>query len=472
MSESNNVTLRISEETVFGVTNVNPIFQTLAYRSSSLKYEPQTVMSDEIRGDDQITDNTLVGYSVSGDLQARLTYGALDTVIGGNFYSSWVTKASTAPTAVTATGFTTTAFAGFPVGALVFAKNFATAANNGLKVVTASAANEVSVAGLVAEAAPPASASITLVGAKGGAGAIAATATGLTGVPVLLGLVAGDWIKIGGSPVGDKFATAACNGFARVSAVNGTTVTLDILPDSWAPDTGAAKTISIFVSERIRNGTTRRGFSIEREYLLDDGASRYEVFAGNIFGQFHLKMQPRQNIEVAFELMGLTATAMSAARTAGATTLPQVTSHLMNTSSNVGRIRLGGTTLRGQSAVTKADLTVNRNLREREGVGSQSATDIRKGRFNVKVDLSAYFTDEVLLNRVRNDEETSYDCLLKSADNSAYVVDIPRGKYSAGSAQAGAIDTDVSLELTFQGLLHPTLGYTMQVSRFNHYQES
>jgi len=472
MSESNNVSLRIVPEVTFGSTPSAPAFQNLKYRSSSLKYEPQTVLSDEITGDDQITDNTLVGYSVSGDVQARLTFGALDDLIAANLYSSWVTRANTVPTAVAAGSYTTTSFANHPVASLVYGSGFANAANNGVKEVTTSAANAVSAAGLVLEASPPAGAKIQFVGVAGGSGAIAAVAGGLTGVPTIAALVAGDWIKIGGSAVANKFATAACNGYARVSSVFGTTVNFDIFPDGWTTDAGTGKTIWIFVSERIRNGNTRTSYTVEREYLLDGGSYLYEYFAGCVFGQWAMRMQPRQNIEVSFEVMGLTATSMSNTRFASATTVAAPASALLNTSSNIGRIRLGATTMTGASSVTKADLMVDRNLREREGVGSQASIDIRKGRCNVKVELSAYFTSETLLNAVRTDTETSYDSLIRNAARTqAYVIDVPRGKYSTGTTDTGAIDTDVTVDLTFQGLQHPTLGYTIQVSRFIQVQE-
>lgn len=476
MSESNLSKVRLKAETVFGTTPASPAFKELLVRSSSLKHEPQTVTDDQISGDRSIRDANLVGYDVSGDIQCRLTYGALDDIFESLLYSTWTKTAEALPSAVTAGTHYTVASGGtnFPVGALIYASGFGTAGNNGLKTVTASTGTTVAAAGLTAEASPPAGAMIKLVGMADASGAAALTAapnvlTFSNLNPTNFGIVAGMWLKLGGTATGNKFATAADNGWYRVSAVSATTITFDVVPTGFGADNGSSKTIYVFIPDIMRDGSTRKSFAVERQYTNSSGTSYYEYFNGIIFGQGRLQMQPRQNIEVNFDVMGLTASAVDTTRFTGATSVAADESDVMNTSSNVGQIRAGGSALSGAQATTSANITVNNNLRTREGIGSQAVIDVRAGRFDVQVEMTGFFEDTTQINKVRNDTETSFDTVLMDPDNNAgYVVDLPRGKYTAGEIQPGRIDTDITVPLTMQALRHATLGYTMQLARFAH----
>ena len=72
-----------------------------------------------------------------------------------------------------------------------------------------------------------------VVGFQAASGDITATATGLGSTSLdftTLGLAVGQWIKIGGSATADKFATAALNSTARITAIAATALTLDHLP--------------------------------------------------------------------------------------------------------------------------------------------------------------------------------------------------------------------------------------------------
>lgn len=476
MSESNLTKLRYVAESTFGTTPASPTLRQLLVRSSSLKHEPQTVTDDQISGDRSIRDANLVGYDVSGDIQARITQFALDDIFESLLYSTWNSRPSALPTAVTAGTHYTVASGGtaFVTGMLIYATGFATAGNNGLKLVTSSTGTTVVCSGLTAEASPPAGAKIQVVGFQGVSGGLAFSTTGnvftvTTLNPVTMGIVPGMWIKMGGTATITQYATAANNGWYRVSAVTSTTITCDVVPTGATTDAGSGKTISIFMPDYLRDGSTRKSFTFEREYVNTAGTSYYEYFRGCVIGQGRFQMQPRQNIEANFDVMGLTASTVDTTRLSGATSATAVDSQIMNTSSNVGQIRAGGAALSGAQATTSANITLNNNLRTREGIGSQAIIDVRAGRFDAQVELTAFFEDTTQINKVRNDQETSFDTVLLDPDrNAGYVIDLPRGKYTAGEIQPGRIDTDVTTPLTMQALRHATLGYTMQLARFNY----
>ncbi len=78
----------IAEATI-GTTPATPAFKTLRYTSEGIKLSKQTVISDEIRGDGNITDIIDVGRSVEGPLAFELSYGSFDDFLEALFRSTW-----------------------------------------------------------------------------------------------------------------------------------------------------------------------------------------------------------------------------------------------------------------------------------------------------------------------------------------------------------------------------------------------
>jgi hypothetical protein len=176
MSESNLSKVRYIAESTFGTTPASPALKQLLVRSSSLKYEPQTVTDDQLNGDRSIRDANLVGYDVSGDLQARMTFGALDDVFESLMYNVWNARPNALPSAVSGTAFTiASGGASYIAGMLINATGFGIAGNNGKKLVTSSTGTTVLCAGLTVEASPPAGAKIQVIGFQGLSGGAALT---------------------------------------------------------------------------------------------------------------------------------------------------------------------------------------------------------------------------------------------------------------------------------------------------------
>src|SRR5215468_5239744 len=118
---------------------------------------------------------------------------------------------------------------------------FPTAANNKLARVSASSVTTIVYpsATFTAETAPiPAGATVRQVGFEGASGDLAAVTVGGNGLQsttldfTTLGLSPGRWIKVGdGDNAGHSFATAADNGFCRISAVTS-------FPSTWCRRAG------------------------------------------------------------------------------------------------------------------------------------------------------------------------------------------------------------------------------------------
>ncbi len=91
-AEASQTRLAIIAESVIGTIPATPTWQTLRYVSEGLKYAKQTAVSDEIRGDGNVTDISDVGRSVSGPLAFELSYGTYDLMLESLFRGAWTTN--------------------------------------------------------------------------------------------------------------------------------------------------------------------------------------------------------------------------------------------------------------------------------------------------------------------------------------------------------------------------------------------
>ena len=97
MSDTNRVSLKVIEETgSYGVTPATPAFTSVPYTAAAdLGFTPETVVSELIRSDRQISDLVLVGGSTAGGFESELAYGTQDSLIEGVMYSTWSSDAAT-----------------------------------------------------------------------------------------------------------------------------------------------------------------------------------------------------------------------------------------------------------------------------------------------------------------------------------------------------------------------------------------
>lgn len=478
MSDANRTLLSLVKESVFNTTPATPAFRPLRMKSSSLAFTPKTDTTKEIRADRQIPDLIRLGFEAAGQVPMETSFGALDDIIEGAQMNTWTlrgaqvenTAAGTPITAVSATTFSC-GTATFAVGDLVRASGFINPANNGIFEAAAGTVSGslVTAGGLVVET-PPKGAKLTFCGKKFAATALSAdvsgTLTRASGSWITDGFVAGEWIKIGsGSIPGNAFATAGCNGWARISVVTALVLTFDVVPTGYATDAGTGKTVSIFMGDYIRNGTTPQSYTLEQQFQ-DLVTPEFHLYTGMRVGNLTLTAASQSIMESNVTFMGANAT-FATTRFAGATDLPIATGEVLNTSSNVGRIAENGVALAVPNYVMNSEITIDNTLRRQNAIGTPGSIGIGLGRANVSGKLSTYYGDMTLLNRLLNNTATSFDQRVSSSDGSyATIFDVPLAKYATGAPTVPGVDTDRMLELTFQGLLHPTLGYTLHIQRF------
>lgn len=489
MSNTNRVALGLVPEVTFGTTPATPAFESLRVTSPNLTYTPRTITSNEIRADRQITDLILVGAENAGTIGFEVSFGALDTVIEALLFGTWTNKPSkvnlTADSAITDAGTVANTYAvdangtNFKLGHLTQASGFTNAANNQVFRVASSTGTTVvgTALGLTAETAPPAGATLRVVGFEGASGDITAVTAGGNGLGstaldfTTLGIVPGEWLKIGGAAAGQQFTgTAANNGRVRVQSVTATKIFLDVVPAGWAADAGAGKTIRVWMGDYCRNGVVQRSFTIERQYQ-DHSPVDYEYFRGCEFADGTFQFDTQAIATFSSRVTGKDAVVQTT-RFAGATDVAAPTNPVLNTSSNVARIAEGGVVVAGPNYVVNASIALNNNLRQQPAIGALGAVGIGVGEAGVTGRLNTYFGDATIYAKVLANTQTSFDiCLVRSDTNGQSIhFDMPAAKFSAGAPAVPGKNQDIFADMQLAAFRHATLGYTLQVQRF-HYTE-
>jgi hypothetical protein len=467
MTDSNRVRLTHIREATLGTTPVTPRMREVRFTAEALSFKPVFVQSEELRYDrmnsDQIKVNETHGGSVNGELSWPPDNSPwsdwLESVMG----SQWVNTpardndgvADSVITAVTASSDTYTVTTGdaFVTGMLVRASGFTAAGNNGLfRVESGSGATSVVVPsspGLTDEAAPPAAARLKVVGLQGASGDLVAAADGITSTSLdftTLGLAVGQWIKIGGTGSAFRFATAACNGWARIIAIAATKLTLDNLPATWTTDAGTGKTLRVFFGDRLKNGVEKLGQTLERGFLGQD-VPVYMVDKGMVCGQMELSFPYDDKATWVATFMGMSGGV-------GTTSLDDTpdaatTNPIMAAGVNAGRIAENGAAVLGPNFVRSLTLSINGNLREQgaiRGDGSFGPVGIGVGSLDVMATPETYFGSDTLLNKLFAGTPTNINARLDK-DGQALVFAVPRMVFGDGVPNAGGKNQDVMLSM-------------------------
>lgn len=485
MSDSNRLRLTAIKEVTFGTTPSTPRMRTVRVTGESLKYEPKFVSSTEIRSDRMNADPGKTTEENSGGINYELSYPAENCPEASFFesalFSSWVNTnsrdndgtADSVITNVAATGsvITVTTGTAFVVGQLVRNSGFTNSANNGtFKVTTGSATVPAfSAATFVDETAPSAAARMKVCGFEGASGDITAASTGLASTTLdftTLGMSVGQWIKIGGNATANKFATAALNSWARVTAIAAHALTLDNLPTGWTTDAGTSKTIRVFFGDYLRNGTTRVSHTIEKGFM-DQTTPTYVSQAGMVVDQMDLNFDTDAIVTGTFNFKGMT----GAESTTSLDSSPDAatTNQVMSSNANVSRISENGAAVVSPNYTKSMKISVNNNTRNLGAVGNVGSVDIGAGVNAVTGTLETYFGSDTLFAKLIAGTASNLSSITVK-NNQGFVVTLPRVTYTSGSPTAGAQNQDVMVSLGFMASIDTTTNCQIQFDRLEYYE--
>lgn len=487
MSDAVRTQIGIVEETTIGTTPATPAFETLRITVPALSSNKNTKVSAELNSDRRIKDRITVGFQAGGDISQEMSYGAQDSLIRGAMFSEWVfapvrynngtgdsniTDVSATDILVLASNATQFRFGTVAPGHLVVTSGFTNAGNNTTRRAGAGTTDtDLKLAGGTVEAVPPGTARAKVIGFEGAAGDLAATATGISSTLLdftTLSLAVGVWVWVGGPIAGQQFIVPAVGGWCRISVIAANLLTFDVRPSGWAVDAGTAKTVRVYFGDYIREGTTRRSYTIEQQFQ-DLTVPTFEYYKGMVPTSFEADMKQQDILTCKTTFMGMTIADPSSVRFAGATDVAAPTNDVMNTSDNVGSLLLNGVTLAG-NYLTQFSLSIDNMGRRTEAIGSKFSVNIKEGRANITGKIETYYDDSTVLAFIRN--STAVGLFIPVSDpgaTKALLFDMPKIKLGNGDPSVPGIDTDRMLATDYQALKHTTLGYELQIERLEAY---
>ena len=479
MSDTNRVSLGIVEEATPGTTPATPEWEALRITGTpGLGYVPTTVQSDEIREDRNVTDLALVDAEATGEIAMELSHGAQDTILEGLMFNTWTernNRKGSDITDITTNVITVVTGTSFAVDDLIYLEGFGDA-NDEIVFAAVATTNDTTItaaSGLTDNASPGATARVWNVGVQGATGDID-SATGpnrLTSTSLdftTLGLLVGDWIKIGGTLAANQLPTAENNDWVRISAISANSLELDIVPSGWTADASTTENVWLFFGDRIRNGTVKKAYSLEQAFN-DHAPTSYMYHRGTHMDSGTITLPSAGLITMTTSVSGFNVEATTT-RFAGSTDAAAPDNDVLNTSSNVGRIGRGtlGEFDSASGCILDAALTLGNNLRRQTCIGTLGAIGMGSGQFVVTGNTQAFFEDLSYVQDVIGNVERSLDIRMTDSLNKSLIFDMPRLKYSGGIPDVPGGNQDVFINLTFQSLLeNANQLYTLQIQRFH-----
>jgi len=478
---TNTTSLAYAFEESLGVLPASPSWKRLEPNTpNTFGANVTTVARSPISINRQRRKGTVTDLDSAVEFDADLTLDSVEDFMSSFMFANFQGVAVFVPTAVTTGGYTVDAGGDLIENALIFARGYLNDANNGLKVVgSGSTATNIVTTGLVNEPTPPATSNLEVAGVQGTAGDIEMNSDGnLTSTTLdftTIGLVVGQFIKIGGSTTATQFANeAANNGFARVRAVAANLITLDKPSATFAVDDGAGQTIQLLFGRFLRNvavdDSNYAENSIQFEQTLPglgpSNETMYSYAKGNYANQAVLNVPLTDKATVTFGFVGTDTDPPTQTRATNAAT-PQASfkTSALNTSADIARLRIALADETGLSTAFKSiTLTINNNVSPEKVLGQLGALFMNVGQLEIDIEAQLLFTNAEVINAIRNNETVSLDLGFKNDDGGVYF-DVASATLGGGDREFPVNET-VLINTTVQAFGDVDLGYSLAMTVF------
>jgi hypothetical protein len=300
-------------------------------------------------------------------------------------------------------------------------------------------------------------------------------------LPVLVGadlddlqLQPGEYIFIGGDAANVAFANEANNGFKRIRSITPTGLTIDKSDLPMVVET--AKTVTVYLGNVLKNGTTARSYQLERTLGSLDGLTPHQsqYIVGATPSEMVLNLSPGSIVNADYSFVALDGEVRTQQQGLKAGTRPPlVESDAFNTTSDLHRIRIAPAgndeapdALFGFA--TELTLTVNNTLSASKALGVMGAFAVTAGTFAVSGQATAYFSDVRAIQAVRDNADISLDLIFVKA-NAGIAFDMPLVTLGDG-VPAVELDSPIMLPLSAEAAsgakIHPNLNHTLCITFF------
>tara|TARA_R110000796_G_C14571530_1_gene435755 strand:- start:461 stop:1993 length:1533 start_codon:yes stop_codon:yes gene_type:complete len=502
MSDSNLSSIAYVAETVWGTTPAPAAFKLMRLTGEAMSHSKDTVVSEEVRSDRQISDMPEVGSQADGSINFELSYTAFQPFLEAAMFNDITAISETGAWAFTtgvqaAETLTVSGLAiadeTVTIGTTVYTWKAAPAAayevdigvdaetciDNLVAAVNESpAASEGTIFGTgtvvhSSVTAAKATASTMTATAKSegvGGNAIASTETGTNmawggvllsgGVePILTGSATDfDNIPIGATIRIADAATAGNDGIKLVVAKNGDGSVITFARGSLVAD-DAGDTVTL-TGNHLPNGITRKQFTLERAIKNSVNNDYFQVYQGMMVDGMTLNFESKAIVTGTFTFMGKLGVDgdTTTADTSGAYTAADA-GDVLNATSHVQTVLIDEEV--SAERFKTLNIQVANNLRGKDAIGESGNFDVGVGSFAVTGTLNAYFQNRDFHQKFIAHSDVNVSFQTTDPDGNTLVVTIPRMKLGTGTPQIEGKDTDVMINSAITAILHTTYGFTM-----------
>lgn len=234
------------------------------------------------------------------------------------------------------------------------------------------------------------------------------------------GFEAGDVVSVAGFTTSANNTTRATIATCAAGEITFTGTYGDAIEDEAAGD---SVTITC-LSQQIKDGTTRRSFTIERFF---DDLDVYWRFTGCEFDKLSMSIKANAIAEGSLSVIGQNMSTGTAILTGATYGDPNSTTPIP---SFLGVMKEGGSVT---AAVTELSFNFENGLDPQFVIGSQICADASTKEFKVTGQMTARFEDGTLFNKFVNETESSMQLTLPDAAGNIMTIIFPRVKYTGGS---------------------------------------
>lgn len=352
------------------------------------------------------------------------------------------------------------------IDTILFASGYLLAANNGFKHLdTAAAATNTTLAveENLADETAPANAILEIAGARLADGemdlTIAAAVPNVSGRigtlnfdnvnPTTLGLVRGQAIFV--------VLTSVIRGYARVTAFDTSTITIDRMDAALVAAAPTGATTSIYFGQYIRDQQSDNAFFLQRSFqfeadlpgLAANGLDSEFIYAkGNFCSTLNITADLSDKALVSLGFVGTDTDPPTGSRKTNADTplLPLGTT-AFSTVADFARLIVRDVDEDGLTTDFKSvELSIDNNVSPEKVLGVLGARFVNFGNFFVDLSAQILFTSGEVLDRIRNNTTVGLDLFFKNGDG-AIAFSIPSMTLGDGSLEL-PVDETVLLNIT------------------------
>lgn len=209
----------------------------------------------------------------------------------------------------------------------------------------------------------------------------------------------------------------------------------------------------------VRNGTTRKSFTIEKEF--SDLTTTFVAHKGMVVNTLNLNAAVGSIVTGSIGFNGTTTTYGTATVGTGAE-VAATSKEVFSPVSSIGSIYELGTALVG--TIRSINLTTTNNTRNNQVLGALYPTNINLGTIGITGTMEAYFNNTALLTKFINATATSLAFWFDDADGNHFVVDMPQVKFNTGTLSGISKNSDIMVSLSFTALYDTVEGFAIQIS--------